>query len=89
MRENFLDRFSPPEKTVHKSIPLTESEWRLVEAYQLYVDSHKSYSVPTKDILREILFTHLDNDRSFKRDKNKWIKKLSEIERTATEACNE
>ncbi len=89
MREEFFDKFGPPERAIHKSISLSESEWRLVEAYQLYGASRKGYNIPIQGILREILSSHLEKDRSFNRDKDKWLKKLSEVEVTAEGACKE
>ena len=84
MRKGFFERFEPQEKAVHKSVSLTESEWRLIEAYKLYGSSRAGHEIPVQRILREIIVAHLQGDRDFVKDQSTWLTKLAALEGAAS-----
>lgn len=89
MTKNFFEEFTEEEKSVPKSIPMTKSEWRLVEAYHLYGTSRLKFEVPIQRMLRVIIQNHIKKERNFARNKNEWLKKLSELEQAADEGVKE
>ncbi len=86
MRQDFFDAFEPQEKPVHRSISLTEAEWRLIDAYRLFGSSKKARDIPLQWILKQAVLSHVERHRDFFRERNKWLAKLDELEKSAAAA---
>lgn len=83
MRQDFFDKYEPQEKAVPRSLSLTESEWRLIDAYRLFGTSKKGREVPLQWILKEAVLSHVQRDRSFFRERDQWLAKLDKVEDAA------
>ncbi len=88
MTKQFFSEFAPQEKTLHKTVSLTESEWRLVEAYRLYGASEAGHEIPIQKLLKKILLKHVQSDRAFVHAQEEWLTKLSDLEKSAEGAAH-
>lgn len=85
MRKTFFKRFEPQEKAVNRSLSMPESDWSVIEAYRLYGASHTGHEIPLQKLMREIILSHIDRDRSFSAVKQQWLAKLKEAQQTQGE----
>ena len=86
MRQDFFDSFEPQEKTVSRSLSLTESEWRLIDAYRLFGTSKKAREIPLQWILKQAVLSHVQRHKAFFRDRATWLAKLDKVEQAASSA---
>lgn len=83
MKKEFFASFKKQEKSVSKSISLEKSDWLLFDAYKLYGAAKTGYEIPQHELLREMIFRQINNDKEFTKTKDRWVKQLKEIEEVA------
>ena len=86
MKKGFFDRFEAGDKTVHKSISMGSSDWKLLEAYKLYGSSKSGHDISIQRLVREIIVGHIKSDREFAKSQGDWLGKLTSIDEAAKEA---
>lgn len=86
MRQDFFDTYEPQERAVTRSFSLSEAEWRIIDAYRLFGTSKKGREIPLQWILKNAVLTHVQRHKAFYIDRDKWLAKLSEIEKAVANA---
>ena len=81
MKKSFFNKFQKQGRVINRPLALQEDDWQIIDAYRLYGAAKAGYEIPLKALLREVIFSHIDSDRGFKKDEEKW---KSHMEKSAS-----